>query len=84
LVIQQEDEGEGCHSNQRTPLISLGVCLLNTLFILSEHIHEQGLFKTLKDNFLGSHLLNLCCGHPTGQIIGSIRNHLTQFGLGDR
>ena len=40
-LIQQEDEGEEFHSNQRTPLRSLGVCVLNTPCIPCEHIPEQ-------------------------------------------
>jgi hypothetical protein len=39
--------------------------------------------QVLKDDLLGPHFLNLCRGHPAGQIIGSIRNHFTQFGFRD-
>ena len=43
-----------------------------------------GLVQILEYDLLGPHLLNLCRGHPAGQIIGCVGNHFAQFGLGDR
>ena len=57
--------------------------VLGTLRIGLSGITGVRSVQGLEEGLLGPHLLNLCHRHPAGQIIRRIRNHPTQFGLGD-